>query len=61
MMVAIGIVMGLLALYVVGLLWFTDRDADLQFDFAELRRTSFRFGKDFLWGSATSAHQIEGN
>jgi beta-glucosidase len=32
----------------------------LRFDFAKLKAIPWRFGKDFLWGSATASHQIEG-
>jgi beta-glucosidase len=33
---------------------------NLKFDFSKLRKAPWRFGKDFLWGTATASHQIEG-
>ncbi len=42
------------------LLWFRDREADIRLDLSKLKDESWRFGKGFFWGSATSAHQVEG-
>lgn len=50
-----------LAIVYVGLLfWFTDRKTSLKFNLEKLRNEPWRFGKDFLWGSATAAYQVEG-
>lgn len=35
-------------------------DASLPFDFDQLKSSPLHFGKDFLWVSATAAHQVEG-
>jgi beta-glucosidase len=34
---------------------------DRPFDLEELKKEPWRFGRDFLWGSATAAHQVEGH
>jgi len=51
----------LLIAYVTLVLWLRDPDADLRLDGRELRSDSLRFGRAFVWGSATSAYQVEGN
>jgi len=43
------------------LFWFTDSDINLHLDFDELDGDSMHFGRDFLWGTATASHQVEGN
>jgi len=60
-MYALLIIPALVIVYFGLLFLFTDRQANLRLDFNKLKRESWRFGKDFLWGSATSAHQVEGN
>jgi beta-glucosidase len=51
-----------MAIIYFGLLfWLADRNANLRLDFDRLKREPWRFGKEFLWGSATSAYQVEGN
>ncbi|MBM4447150.1 MAG: glycosyl hydrolase family protein [Chloroflexi bacterium] len=42
-------------------LWFRDPNVNMRLDFDKLKSDSLHFGKDFLWGSATAAHQVEGN
>ncbi len=49
------------AAYFALLFWLTDSRVNLRLDFNMLRKEPWRFGKDFLWGSATSSHQVEGN
>ncbi len=53
--------LAIVVLYFGVLLSFTDFDASLRFDFHKLKSSPLHFGKDFLWGSATAAHQVEGN
>ena len=48
-------------IYIGAVLSFRDPDMGLHFNRDDLRRDSLRFGKDFLWGSSTSAYQVEGN
>jgi len=55
------IVLVLVIVYFGLLLWFTDRKTKIRLDYNELKRDPWHFGKDFLWGSATAAHQVEGN
>jgi len=47
--------------YFGGLFWFTDSDINLHLNFDKLKGDSMHFGRGFLWGTATSAHQVEGN
>jgi beta-glucosidase len=50
-----------LAILYIGVdLWFRDPDVNLRFDFNKLRKLPLKFGKGFMWGSATASHQIEG-
>jgi len=42
-------------------LWLRDPDVNLRLDFDRIRGEPLRFGKGFLWGTATAAHQVEGN
>jgi beta-glucosidase len=51
----------LLVIYFGLLFWFTDRRTNLRLNFNRLKRDRWRFGENFVWGSATSAHQVEGN
>ncbi len=61
-LIIIALILVILAVIYFGvLLWFRDPTVSLRFDFNRLKRDPLRFGKDFLWGSATAAHQIEGN
>lgn len=48
-------------IYIGVVLWFRDPDVNMRFDFGKLRKLPLKFGKGFLWGSATASHQIEGN
>ena len=41
--------------------WFRDLYTGLRLDIEELKEKPWLFGKDFLWGSATAAYQVEGN
>jgi beta-glucosidase len=47
-------------LYVIGLLWFRDPETRLQFSRDDLTKIPLRVTAGFLWGSATSSHQVEG-
>lgn len=47
--------------YFALLFWLTDPQVNLRLDFSRLKKEPWRFGRDFIWGSATSAHQVEGN
>jgi len=55
------VIVALVIVYIILVLSLRDRLLNLKFDFAKLKQDPLRFGKDFLWGSATSSHQIEGN
>ena len=55
------VIVALVIVYIILVLSLRDRSLNLKFDFNKLKLTPFKFGKDFLWGSATAAHQIEGN
>jgi beta-glucosidase len=51
-----------IAVVYFGLLFrFTERRANPLIDLNILKDAPWKFGKDFLWGSATSSHQVEGN
>ncbi len=55
----------ILMLFIVGygiaLLVFVDPDISMVLDRGYLQTDRLRFAKDFLWGAATSAYQVEGN
>lgn len=56
------LIIPVIALVYFGILfWFSDRNSSLRLDFIRLKNEPWRLGKDFLWGSATSAYQVEGN
>ena len=56
------VVIVILAVAYFGLvLFFTERKSSPRLDYDRLKADSWHFGKDFLWGSATAAHQVEGN
>ena len=56
-----GIIVAALALaYFLLLYVFTDRDASLSLERGALQKEPLRFSSNFLWGSSTSAYQIEG-
>jgi len=61
-LLVVALVIGALVIvYIVLVLSLRERGLNLKFDFNKLKQAPLRFGKDFLWGSATAAHQIEGN
>lgn len=47
--------------YIGAVLWLRDPDANLHFDFNKLKKMPWKFGREFMWGSATASHQIEGH
>jgi beta-glucosidase len=51
----------LVVLYGIALLSFIDPNISMELDRGYLQTDRLRFGKDFLWGAATSAYQVEGN
>jgi len=56
------LIIPVMAIIYFGLLfWFTDRKASMRLDFSKLKDVPLSFGDKFLWGSATSSHQVEGN
>jgi len=56
------LIIPVLALLYFGLLfWLSDRNTNLRLDFSKLKDAPLAFSDKFLWGSATSAHQVEGN
>lgn len=56
------LVLVLLVIIYIGLvLTFVERDLGLKFDYKKLKSLPWRFGKNFMWGSATAAYQVEGN
>jgi beta-glucosidase len=60
-MIIFFIVILVIAIIYCGLLfWFTDRRASPRIDLNRLKDAPWKFGKDFLWGSGTSSHQVEG-
>jgi len=61
MLIVALIIAALVIVYIILVLSLRDRLLNLKFDFKKLKQAPLRFGKDFLWGSATASHQIEGN
>jgi beta-glucosidase len=54
------IALATVALYVIVLFWFRDSNTNLKIDIDKLKRTNLKLDKNFLWGSSTSSHQVEG-
>jgi beta-glucosidase len=50
----------LIILYCLALWWFSNRRADPHLDMVELKNAPWQPDKDFLWGSSTASHQVEG-
>jgi beta-glucosidase len=64
MIIVYIIILAILSLAVIytGLLFlFSGRRSGSRLDLNRLKGAPWKFGKDFLWGSATSSHQVEGN
>jgi beta-glucosidase len=60
-MMILLIIIPVLAIVYFGLLfWFRDGNTNLRLDFKKLKDAPWHFNEKFLWGSATSAHQVEG-
>ncbi len=51
----------LVVLYAAGVWWFHDPDVASTLDWSSLKQDSLRFGQNFLWGTSTSAYQVEGS
>lgn len=47
-------------LYLFGLRYLNSRDPLLQWDWSKIDASKKKFPKDFIWGVASSAHQVEG-
>jgi beta-glucosidase len=54
-------ILGIAIIYVGLLFWLAERRVSLRLDIKRLKNNPWKFGSDFLWGSATSSHQVEGN
>jgi beta-glucosidase len=54
------VILVIVVVYFGLLFWFTDRRASPPIDLNILKDAPWQFGQDFLWGSATSSHQVEG-
>jgi beta-glucosidase len=60
-MIIFYVFLGVIIVLYLGLLClFTDRRANPHLDLNKLKDAPWKFGEDFLWGSATSSHQVEG-
>lgn len=59
--VLISLVLVLSVVYLGGLFYFANPPNNIRLDFDRLGEDSTHFGSNFLWGTATSAHQVEGN
>jgi len=60
MSVLLIIIAAIVIIYFALLLWFTDRRTSVHLDLKKLKNAPWQLGKDFLWGSATASHQVEG-
>src|SRR3972149_7677951 len=54
-------ILSIAVIYIGLLFWFAERRAGPRPDLTRLKGAPWKLGKDFLWGSATSSHQVEGN
>jgi beta-glucosidase len=61
LLIILLVVVLLLIIYFGLILTFIDHNVGLRFDFNKLKKIPWKFGKDFMWGSATAAYQVEGN
>jgi beta-glucosidase len=60
LIIALFILAALAIVYFGLVLALRDRDLNLRFDYKKLKAIPWKFGKNFLWGSATAAYQVEG-
>jgi beta-glucosidase len=51
----------LIILYGAALWWFGGRRPSMRLNMENLKNIPFQTGKEFLWGSSTASHQVEGN
>lgn len=56
-----GILIFFLLLYVLLILLLRDNQSNLSFDYSEIDKIPLKVPSGFMWGSATSSHQAEGN
>jgi beta-glucosidase len=54
-------ILSIAVIYVGLLFWLGSRRLSPRLDLNRLKGAPWKFNKDFLWGSATSSHQVEGN
>jgi beta-glucosidase len=60
MKIILWVFLSLLIIYFAAIFWLRDPNTNLTFDFNELSKIPLKVDKDFLWGSASSAYQVEG-
>jgi beta-glucosidase len=58
---AFWILFPLVIIYFTAVYWYKNPSTNLTFDFNELEKIPLKVDKNFLWGSATSSYQVEGN
>jgi beta-glucosidase len=54
-------ILSIAVIYIGLLFWFAERRAGRRPDLNRLKGAPWKLSRDFLWGSATSSHQVEGN
>ncbi|MCX6150730.1 MAG: family 1 glycosylhydrolase [Ignavibacteriales bacterium] len=60
MKIIFWLILSLFISYAVAIFLLRNPDTNLKFDFNEIKKIPLKIDKSFLWGSATSAHQVEG-
>jgi beta-glucosidase len=56
-----GFIAFVIVLYIIALWRFSNRRADPHLNMGSLKNIPWQPDKDFLWGSSTASHQVEGN
>ena len=61
LLIVLIVIIVLAIIYIALVLALRQPYLNLRFDYRKLKAIPWKFGKDFLWGSATAAYQVEGH
>ena len=51
----------LLVAWIIPVMYFTNSEPEIQWDWKTIEQEEIFFPRNFAWGTATAAHQVEGN
>ena len=51
----------LLVAWIIPVMYFTNSEPEIQWDWKTIEQEEIYFPRNFAWGTATAAHQVEGN